>query len=575
MKKNLTKASLLLASFGLIASNCGGAVESSIYNAKVLFAESYVLNVYNWEDYILEGEEEGELGLVEQFEEYCLDELGMDVTVNYSCFDTNETMLSQLKTGSVSYDLVCPSDYTIQKMIREGLVIPYDEGSTPNYDTYVSPYISEKIESIQVDGVNVSDYARGYMWGTLGLLYNPGFSTVQTKGIEETEMDEDMLSWDSLWDDKYYNMLAIKDSMRDTYAVGIFYTYEDDFELDGVEYEGFNTLKEKYESGEYDADEYNEKLTEVFNLCDDDTLSRVQGNLTSLKNNAYGFEVDSGKVDMANGRNFAINVAWSGDAAYAMDMADEVNEYYADDEDYEPTILKYALPETGANIWFDGWVMPTTCKNKELAQEFVDFLSRPENAAANMEYIGYTPVIAGDAILDLVLSWYDVRYNEDTEEIDESILEELEEVESADISYLTDEEKESSYYVKDITYFFEGTLEEHEIDDAYFCILASEKGRQFDTQYPDSSVLPRLAVMADFGDQNDKLLSMWEEVKNTNLPLWAYILLIVVVVALIALYVVYKVRKRRILNKRKAMKHEAEEKETKKAALRKSANGEN
>ncbi len=567
MKEKLTRAFLLAASLGIVAGNCGGVAESSLRLSKVMFAESAVLNVYNWEDYIMEGED-GENGLVEDFEEYCLEELGMDVTVNYSCFDTNETMLSQLKTGSVSYDLVCPSDYTIQKMIREGLVIPYDEDSTPNYDTYVSPYIKEKISSIEVDGANVADYCRGYMWGTLGILYNPGFKTVVNKGIEETQMDEDMLSWDSLWDDRYYNMLAIKDSMRDTYAVGIFYTYEDDFEIDGVEYEGFETLREKYESGEYDADEYNAKLTEIFNMCDDDTISRVGGNLTSLKNNAYGFEVDSGKVDMANGRNIAINVAWSGDAAYAMDMADEVNEYYEDDEDYEPTVLKYALPETGANIWFDGWVMPTTCKNKELAQEFVDFLSRPDNAAANMEYIGYTPVIAGDDILDLVLSWYDIRYDEEMEEIDESNLEGLTQVESADISYLTDEEKEESYYVKDISYFFEDTLEEHDASDAMFCVAAADKGRQFDTQYPDSAVLPRLAVMADFGDQNDKLLDMWEDVKNTNLPTWAYILLLVALVVLIALYVAYRIRKRRIHNKRKAMMHADKEKENRKAALK-------
>ncbi len=565
MKEKITRVSLLLASFGLIAANCSGVIETSIHTSKVMFAESATLNVYNWEDYILEGEED-EPGLVEQFEEYCLEELNMDVTVNYSCFDTNETMLSQLKTGSVSYDLVCPSDYTVQKMMREGMLIPYDDGSTPYYDTYVSPFVKEKISSIDVDGMNVSDYCRGYMWGTLGLLYNPGFSTVETKGITESEMDEDMLSWDSLWDDKYYNMLAIKDSMRDTYAVGIFYTYEEDFEIDGVEYEGFSTLKEKYESGEYDEDTYNEKLTEVFNLCDDTTFSRVKGNLTSLKNNAYGFEVDSGKVDMANGRNFAINVAWSGDAAYAMDMADEVNEYYEDDDSYDPTILKFALPETGANVWFDGWVMPNSCKNKELAEEFVDFLSRPENAAANMDYIGYTPVIAGDDILDLVLSWYDLRYDEDTEELDESYIEDLTLVDSADIAYLSDEEKEESYYVKDIAYFFEGTLEAHDIGDAVFCIAAEEKNRQFDTQYPDATVLPRLAVMADFGDQNDALLDMWEEVKNTNLPTWAYILLLVVVILLIVAYVFYKLNKRRIKKKRAALKHASAEKEQKTSA---------
>lgn len=518
--------------------------------------EVEVLNVYNWEDYIDEGdEEEGIPSLIEEFENKMLEEEGRRVSVVYSTFDTNETMLSELQTGKSSYDLICPSDYVIQKMIAEDLIQPYDDGSTPNYDKYVSPFVADKIDNIEVNGEKgiVSRYARGYMWGTLGLLYNPTFSGLEAKGITEDEMQEDMKDWLSLWDDKYSNLLAIKDSMRDTYAVGIMKTYNDDFELDGQNYEGLKTIKEKYLQGIYDEDTYNEKVSEIFNLNDSTTITRVGNDLQDLKNNAYGFEVDSGKTDMARGMYFAINVAWSGDAAWAMDMADENNEN-STDPNYHETILKYAIPETGANIWFDGWVIPKNSQHKDLAQKFVDFLSTPQYAARNMNYIGYTPVIAGDEILDLVQSWYDLRYDEDSLSLDPSYLDGLTLVTKDEIDSLPEEEKEDKYYMKDISYFFEGTLENKDISDSIFAIGASEKDRQFDTQYPDSSLLPGLAVMADFGSQNADLLLMWENVKNTPLPLYAYILVLVAVVAIIIFYIVYKISKHNVKERRKARK---------------------
>lgn len=518
--------------------------------------EVEVLNVYNWEDYIDEGdEEEGIPSLIEEFENKMLEEEGRRVSVVYSTFDTNETMLSELQTGKSSYDLICPSDYIIQKMIAEDLIQPYDDGSTPNYDKYVSPFVADKIDNIEVNGEKgiVSRYARGYMWGTLGLLYNPTFSGLEAKGITEDEMQEDMKDWLSLWDDKYSNLLAIKDSMRDTYAVGIMKTYNDDFELDGQNYEGLKTIKEKYLQGIYDEDTYNEKVSEIFNLNDSTTITRVGNDLQDLKNNAYGFEVDSGKTDMARGMYFAINVAWSGDAAWAMDMADENNEN-STDPNYHETILKYAIPETGANIWFDGWVIPKNSQHKDLAQKFVDFLSTPQYAARNMNYIGYTPVIAGDEILDLVQSWYDLRYDEDSLSLDPSYLDGLTLVTKDEIDSLPEEEKEDKYYMKDISYFFEGTLENKDISDSIFAIGASEKDRQFDTQYPDSSLLPGLAVMADFGSQNADLLLMWENVKNTPLPLYAYILVLVAVVAIIIFYIVYKISKHNVKERRKARK---------------------
>ncbi|MDY5323066.1 MAG: extracellular solute-binding protein, partial [Candidatus Enterosoma sp.] len=358
----------------------------------------------------------------------------------------------------------------------------------------------------------------------------------------------------------------------------IFMTYNNDFTTsDGVTHDGLQTLKNKYDKGTIDADTYNREVTRIFNMCDDETINAVEKDLKTLRENAFGFEVDSGKVDMAQGNKFAINLAWSGDAAWAMDMADEYNDEHYDEEteEYEegfnPTLLKYAIPETGANIWFDGWVMPKTIseKNKIWAERFVDFLSMPKNAAINMEFIGYTPVIAGDAILELVQSWYDIRFDEESEEMNDALLDDYDLVDMEDIpdlTYLEDgtynEDIYNYAYSKDISYFFasgeSNTLEEHDISEATFYISGDSYLRQFDTQYPDASLLPGLAVMADFGEQNQKIITMWEHVKNTALPLWAYILIIIAILSIIGLVIFRKVQVASVKKRRKERKKERE-----------------
>ncbi len=574
----------LISTLSLLFISNIGVSKTAIKQARRYYASTLnevTLSIYNSADYIAEDEKDdsGKLvskGIVSKFIDYCKDELGINVTVSYSTFDTNETMLSELRTGRANYDLVTPSDYVIQKMIKEDMITPFEDDSTPMYDKYVSPWIKKQMEGITINGQKglVNKYARGYMWGTLGVLYNNEFNGVISRGITASEMDEDMMSWDSLWDKKYNNLLAIKDSMRDTYSIGILYTYREELE----------TYKTQHDNKELSDEEYNSKLTEIFNRCSDSNLEEVKKNLVDLKNNSFGFEVDSGKVDMAKGDKFAIDIAWSGDAAYAMDMADENNEkLLANNPNAETTTLRYALPSTGANIWFDGWVMPKSIENrpghKEIAQKFVDFISDSEhiygdenvnpdqmtNVAQNMNYIGYTSVIAGDSVLHLIKSWYDIRYDEENDEFDESVLEKYQLVNSSEISSLEGEDLETSYYKKDISYFFEGTLVEMEDDDMIFAVLASSKNRQFDTQYPDSKILSSLCIMQDFGDQTNSLTKMWEQVKNTNLPTWAYILIIIAVVALIGYYIFVKIKNKITIDKRKERKKARQQKE--KAAI--------
>ena len=465
-----------------------------------------VLRVYNCEDYILEDDDEtGELGLVKQFEQHMRDSYGRNVKVVYDTYDTNESMLSQVKTGKVVYDLICPSDYAIQKMIAEDLIIPFEDeygnSTTKVYDEFVSPFLIEKLDSIDVrfyekDGsITVKEkqlnrYARGYMWGTTGILYNPAYN----EDIE-TDFKDD---YSKLWDSKYYNAISVKDSMRETYAVGVLKTFQSKFE----EY------KAQYENGTLSANEYNKEITKLFNASDEETLNAVAEELLVLKNNIFGFEVDSGKQDIQQGK-IAINIAWSGDATYAMDTALEET----------GTVLKYILPSVGANIWFDGWVMPKK-SNVELASKFVDFLSHPEKAVLNMDSIGYTPFIACQEIFDYIIECY----GSDEEEI---------------------EANPENFFEKDLSYFFKhGESDENE----YTLFIDNElRGTQIDTQYPDEEQLPSLLIMDDFGPKTKDLLKMWETVKNTALPDYFYYIILaafVTVVGLLIFRVIYTHKKK-------------------------------
>ena len=422
-----------------VLSSCGGT------------KADYTLNIFNWEDYIATGEDEdgNKVGksTIEEFETYFYEKHQKTIKVNYETFSTNEDVYNQLKLNAIDADLICPSDYMIQKMVKENMLEKFTRTDgeydlIPNYNKYGSPYIKNLF-----DENNFSDYAIPYFWGTMGLTYNPNFNSTIT---------EDVNTWDILWNSKYKGAVTVKDSVRDTIFTAVLKVYKS--ELD--------TYKTQFENGELTNKQYNNKLVEVFNRCDDATLAKVEKELTSLKSNIFGLEVDDGKNDIISGK-IAVNLAWSGDAVYSMDVAEEENDFQ----------LNYAIPEEGSNIWFDGWVAPKGAQ-MDLASEFLDFISRPDIAAMNMEYTGYTSAIAGQEIWDLANDWYS---SEEGDQVD-------------------------------LSYFFEGTLNEG----VEAIITVSERDRQFDAQYPDEKTIARCAIMKDFGDQTEKVYQIWNNFKSSN-----------------------------------------------------------
>ena len=130
----------------------------------------HILKVYNWADYIDED-------LIDEFEMWYEEQTGEPVEIIYQTFDINETMLSKIELGHEDYDVVCPSDYIIERMLMNDLLLPIerDFGDTPDYLDNVAPFIKEKFNQIEGHGKNANDYSVAYMWGTVGLIYNPKY----------------------------------------------------------------------------------------------------------------------------------------------------------------------------------------------------------------------------------------------------------------------------------------------------------------------------------------------------------------------------------------------------------------
>ncbi len=483
MKKRIFSAALAFALLLPFLLSIAGCASSGGGNT--------VLRVYNWEDYISmpDGEDDEYVDLIAEFEKE-----NPGVTVEYSTFGTNENMYNELKIGGASYDLVCPSDYMIMKMIEEDMVEPFEQEfiENSNYAKYASPYIKDLFEKN-----GWAQYAVAYMWGTMGYVYNP-----------EIVDKEDLQSWGGIWNEKYKNLTTIKDSVRDSYFLGVAYEYLDELKA----------LQEEYDVTSLDDSDYaayNEKVTEIMNRTDETTLENVKDDLIDLKQYLYGFEVDSGKQDMIVGR-IAINFAWSGDAVFSMDEA----EPYTDENGvyHDGIYLNYIVPEECSNIWFDGWVMPKGA-NVELAQKFIDFLSRPENAVANMNFIGYTSAIAGDEVYEEMLDWYSEGEEGDTDESGAPL-----------VPY-------------DLNYFFEGT---GSYDDYVIWVSEESLDRQVAAQYPSEEVIARSAVMQHFDDDTTAAVNeMWEEVKGLPIPVWSYIVIAVIAAGILVIVLTYLYKGRR------------------------------
>lgn len=185
MKKLSTKkilSLLLLTALTFSLAGCGSSEKGK--NGQVI--------VYNWGEYI-------DPEVLTMFEE----ETGIEVV--YDEFETNETMYPKVEAGAAEYDVVCPSDYMIQKMIENDLLAELNFDNLPNATQYIGPEYFE--QSKEFDPEN--KYSVPYCFGTVGILYN---KTMVTEPID---------SWSVLWDEQYAGNILMQDSVRDAFMVAL------------------------------------------------------------------------------------------------------------------------------------------------------------------------------------------------------------------------------------------------------------------------------------------------------------------------------------------------------------------
>lgn len=310
---------------------------------------SQVLKVYNWSTYIDES-------VIPEFEQWYEEQTGEPIKVIYQTFDVNETMLSKIEKGHEDFDVVCPSDYIIERMLAKDLLLPIerDFGTTENYiDENLSPYIKSCFANMNGSGKDANDYSVGYMWGTTGILYNAAYVN-----------EQEALTWDILRNPKFADKIFVKDSPRDVYSQIVTYTRR-------------NELKEGSVS-----------LDELMYYRGDEDIEAVEAFMKEAKELVAGWEADFGKEQMIKERGW-VNLTWSGDAVWAIEEGQEVG-----------VDLRYVCPEEGFTVWFDGWVIPRYAQNTKAARYWINFMSRPDIVIRNVEVTGYVSASSAPEVLD-------------------------------------------------------------------------------------------------------------------------------------------------------------------------------
>ena len=158
--------------------------------------QNVTLNVYNWGEYISNGSD-GSIDVVDAFERLT------GISVNYTTFDSNESMYAKLKSGAASYDVIIPSDYMVAKMIDEGMLLPLNFDNIPNFSD-----VDPELKNPEYDPENL--YTVPYTWGTLGIIYNT------------TMVDQAPAAWADLWDEQYAGNILMFNNSRDAYAIAAF-----------------------------------------------------------------------------------------------------------------------------------------------------------------------------------------------------------------------------------------------------------------------------------------------------------------------------------------------------------------
>ncbi len=297
MKKSLII--VLALALILVLSSCGRGSRQVLY-------------IFNWSDYI-------DPDLISAFEEQ------NNCRIRYSTYDSNENMLTKIKSSRESFDVVFPSGDHVSILAKAGLLEPINKNKITFYDTIDKDLLTK---ALTFDPGN--QYSVPYFWGLTGLIYNKQYVP------EELIMNP---SWDLIGHDffKNKNKITMLDDAREVVGAALIMA---GFDLNDT------------------SDMAMEAATKI--------LMKWDKNITQFDSDSYKNEVPDGTTWLAQ--------AYNGDAL--QQMAENEN-------------LGFILPVEGASLWMDNMVILKSSQNKDLAHKFIDFLTNPENALINAEYTQY------------------------------------------------------------------------------------------------------------------------------------------------------------------------------------------
>lgn len=305
-----------ILSFSVIFSSCEAHEENTLY-------------VYNWGEYISDGTEDT-YDTNKEFEEYYFKKTGKRVKVNYSTFSSNESMYAKIESGAAAYDVIIPSDYMIQRMVKEDMLLPLNIDKIPNYQ-----YVDEKFkgdnvyyEEDKVPGQKDTIYSVPYFYGMIGIIYN-------TEMVSKEDAAKQ--SWDLMWDEKYTKNILQFNNSRDAFGTAL------------------------YKLG-YDVNNATEKeWREALNL------------LVEQKKVIQGYVMDE-----------IFNKMSSGSAAIAAYYAGDFFAMYEDND-----ALAFYYPKEGTNSYIDAMCIPKNSKNSDIAHEYINFMCSRDAGVANASYTYY------------------------------------------------------------------------------------------------------------------------------------------------------------------------------------------
>ncbi|MBQ8746239.1 MAG: spermidine/putrescine ABC transporter substrate-binding protein [Clostridia bacterium] len=289
--------------------------------------QGVTLNVYNWGEYIsVDDGEEGAFDVNAAFEELT----GIDVV--YSNFASNEELYAKLKMGGSQYDIIIPSDYMISRMINEGMLNKLNYDNIPNF-AYTNP------QFVNPDYDPTNEYSVPYLWGIVGIIYNTTL----------VDAEDDVHTWDILWNEKYANNILMFSNSRDTFGIAL------------------------------------KRLGNSFNTTDEEAIRAAAQSLIEQKPIVQAYVMDE-IFDKMIGGEAALAPYYAGDAITMM----------ADNPD-----LAFAVPAGGTNVFVDAMCIPKTAKNQEAAELYINFMCETLVALKNAEYVGYaTPHTEAFTYLD-------------------------------------------------------------------------------------------------------------------------------------------------------------------------------